>query len=53
MDTAYLLFDGKYTMDDISRMPYKQLLRLIDIEQNLSAEQQEIKAARHLKNQLN
>ena len=51
METAYLLFDGKYSMNDISKMPYKVLLKLIENEQAMSEQQQEIKAARHLKNQ--
>lgn len=52
METAYLLFDGKYDMKFISSVPYKELMHLIETEQNLSDEYKEIKAAKSLKNQL-
>ena len=47
IDAAYILFDGKYSMHDISKgMSYKKLISEIEREQNLSKDLEEIKAAR-------
>lgn len=35
IDSAYMLFDGKYTMHELENMPYKQLLIAIEREQEL------------------
>ena len=35
IDSAYILFDKKYTMHELETMPYKQLLDLIDREQEM------------------
>lgn len=52
LDTAFLLFDGKYDMPTLSNMPYKILIREIEREQSQSKEIEEIKAAQKLKHQL-
>ena len=47
VDTAYLLFEGKYSMEDLQhKMPYKKLISEIDREQNMSKDLEEIKASR-------
>lgn len=47
VDTAYLLFEGKYTMKELqSEMPYKKLIAEIEREQNMSKDLEEIKASR-------
>ena len=46
IETAYLLFDGKYTHVEVENMPYKQLIELIQFEeQSSSRELKEMKAA--------
>ena len=35
IDSAYVLFDGKYSMHEIETMPYKQLLYKIEREQEI------------------
>lgn len=53
METAYILFDEKYSMEYIQNLPYKQLIWLIDQEQsNTSKELQEIRAAHNAKKQM-
>lgn len=36
IDSAYTLFDGKYSMHEIETMPYKELLIKIEKEQELN-----------------
>lgn len=38
IDSAYILFDGKYSVHDIETMPYKELLIKIENEQKLNKE---------------
>lgn len=41
IDSAYTLFNGKYSMYEIEHMPYKDLLKKIEKEQeNIRAEQE-------------
>lgn len=35
INVSYEIFNGKYTIDDISKMPYKKLLVLLDEEHEL------------------
>ena len=46
IDTAYILFDGKYSIEYISSMPYKKLISYIEHEEKLPKELEEIKTAR-------
>lgn len=41
IDSAYVLFDGKYSMHDIETMPYKELLIKIEKEQELNRANEE------------
>ena len=42
IDSAYTLFDGKYSMKEIESMPYKELLQKIENEQQINrAEEKE------------
>lgn len=53
METAYIIFDGKYSMTDIKNMPYKTLIALIENEsKNSSKELEEMKAAQKQKKEL-
>lgn len=46
IETAYLLFDGKYSHNEIENMPYKDLIALIQYEDSAtSKELKEIQAA--------
>ena len=46
IETAYILFDGKYTHTEIETMPYKQLIDLIQFEEQTSSrELKEMQAA--------
>ena len=46
IDSAYTLFDGKYSMHEIETMPYKELLIKIEREQKRVHEEEELKAKR-------
>jgi hypothetical protein len=46
IDSAYMLFEGKYSVKDIETMPYKILLRKIENEQKLTRELNEEKQRR-------
>ena len=53
METAYIIFDGKYSMTDIKNMPYKTLITLIENEsKNSSKELEEMKAAQKQKKEM-
>ena len=53
IETAYLLFDGKYSHTDIESMPYKKLIELIHLEEEMSSKElEEIKAAHKANKQL-
>ena len=46
MDSAYILFDGKYSMKEIETMPYRDLLSKIEKEQKLNQELEETRMRR-------
>lgn len=52
IDTAYEIFDGKYSIDEISKMPYKILIENIEREQKEIDRKAESKASKQLANQL-
>ena len=52
METAYLLFEGKYSMTEIQSMTYKNLISLIENENNNSKQLEEMKAAQRQKKEL-
>lgn len=52
METAYLLFEGKYSMTEIQSMTYKNLISLIENENNSSKQLEEMKAAQRQKKEL-
>jgi len=50
VDTAYILFDGKYSIEQLNSISYKNLIKMIEHEHAISDEFKEIKAARKLNN---
>lgn len=46
IDSAYTLFDGKYSMKEIETMPYKMLLQKIEKEQELNRQVEEVRKKR-------
>lgn len=43
IDQAYVLFDGKYTIEQIEHMPYGQLMEKIDRERKIIEKTKEYK----------
>ena len=53
IDSAYIIFDGKYSVKEIEEMPYRELIEKIDRERELSKEFQEYRAAKEVRKQFN
>ena len=49
-NAAYDLFEGKYTIQQIATMPYRDLLEELDAEQKYQQEMAQARAARQKKN---
>jgi hypothetical protein len=52
IDTAYLMFDGKFTMKEIEDMPHKELLARLDNEEKLSDDLKKYKESKQMEKHL-